>query len=93
MTSQVKTPVQTGEPLRTATDRPTFTVTLRPKPAIDGDAALRALLKRALRDYGLVCLGCRPAIATDAEIEAFEDAFERHRQAQEDRHLDEGAGS
>jgi hypothetical protein len=34
-------------------DRPTFTVRFRPEPNVDGIRALRALLKAALRRFGL----------------------------------------
>ena len=55
MHSKNTAPEQSGEPLRTPDGRPTFTVTLRSKPGIDGNAALQALLKAALRSYGLRC--------------------------------------
>jgi hypothetical protein len=35
-------------------DRPTFIITLRPEPGVDGIVALRRLLKDAGRQYGLV---------------------------------------
>lgn len=39
---------------------PLFTVVLRPSPGCDDPIrALRALLKRALRSYGLRCVGLR----------------------------------
>jgi hypothetical protein len=38
--------------------RPVFTITLRPEPGTDGIRALRRLLKRALRGYGLRALSC-----------------------------------
>ena len=59
MTSKNTAPEQSGDPLRTPDGRSTFTVTLRSRPGIDGNAALRALLKGALRDHGLVCLAIR----------------------------------
>lgn len=36
-------------------ERPVFTVTLRPEPGVDPLPALRAALKRLLRDHGLRC--------------------------------------
>ena len=39
-----------------ASERPTFRLVLRPEPRTDGERALRALLKAALRRYGLKCL-------------------------------------
>jgi hypothetical protein len=42
-----------------APDAAAFTVTLRPLPGCDGVRALRALLKRALRTYGLKCTDIR----------------------------------
>jgi hypothetical protein len=38
--------------------RPIFTIRLRPEPGTDGYRALRGLLKRALRGYGLRCIFC-----------------------------------
>jgi hypothetical protein len=38
------------------TDRPTFVLYLRPEKGIDGVRALRALLKFALRKFGLRAL-------------------------------------
>jgi hypothetical protein len=40
-----------------ARERPVFVVRLRPAAGIDGERALRALLKIALRRLGLKCLG------------------------------------
>jgi hypothetical protein len=40
----------------TTPDRPTFTLTFRPEPGVDGARALRALLKIALRRLGLKCV-------------------------------------
>jgi len=39
----------------------TFVLVLRPEPGVDGDRALRAALKRLLRDHGLRCTGAREA--------------------------------
>ena len=36
-----------------ATDRPTFLIRVRPEPGVDPIRALRALLKVALRRFGL----------------------------------------
>jgi hypothetical protein len=36
--------------------RPTYRVLLRPEPRVDGERALRALLKFALRRFGLRCI-------------------------------------
>lgn len=36
-----------------AKERPTYRITFRPLPGVDGDRAIRALLKRALRSHGL----------------------------------------
>lgn len=48
--------------MRDANERrppPTYVVTLRPLPDVDVIKALRALLKRALRSYGLKCTSVR----------------------------------
>jgi hypothetical protein len=39
--------------------RPSFTVTLRPEPGVDGHRALRALLKAAKRLHALTCIACQ----------------------------------
>ena len=39
------------------TPRPIFVLRLRPLPGVNGILALRALLKRLLRDAGLICVG------------------------------------
>lgn len=59
MTIKTTAPLESGEPRRSTENRPTFTVTLRSKFGTDGHAALRAVLKRALRDHGLVALAIR----------------------------------
>jgi hypothetical protein len=42
----------------TTANRPTFAIVLRPEPyCLDPIRALRAVLKRALRDHGLRCIG------------------------------------
>ena len=40
-------------------NRPVFVLRLQPLPEVDTIKALRALLKRALRSYGLRCVGLR----------------------------------
>jgi len=40
----------------TAPDRPTFILHFRPEPGVDPIHAVRALLKVALRHYGLRCV-------------------------------------
>jgi len=42
-----------------AKERPTFTLELRPEPGVDPVLALRALLKIALRRFGLRCVAAR----------------------------------
>jgi hypothetical protein len=42
--------------------RPAFLVTLEALPGIDATRALRAALKRLLRDFGLRCVEVRPTI-------------------------------
>ena len=42
-----------------AKDRPTFTLELRPEPGVDPVLALRALLKVALRRFGMRCIAAR----------------------------------
>jgi hypothetical protein len=39
-------------------DRPTFLLRLRPEPGIDPVRALRHVLKRLLRSYGMKCVTC-----------------------------------
>jgi hypothetical protein len=47
----------TQEPRRqAASERPLFRLVLRPQPRVDGERALRALLKTALRRFGLRCI-------------------------------------
>jgi hypothetical protein len=45
--------------------RETFTITLRPEPGICGLIALRAALKRLLRDHGLRCTAVRISLPED----------------------------
>jgi hypothetical protein len=45
-----------------AKDRPVFTLELRPEPGVDPVLALRALLKAALRRYGMRCTSARENI-------------------------------
>jgi hypothetical protein len=52
-----------------AKDRPVFTVQFRAKPGIDAIKALRALVKRALRNHGLKCVS-----ASEDIIEGNDDA-------------------
>jgi len=42
-----------------AKERPTFTLELRPEPGVDPVLAVRALLKIALRRFGLRCVAAR----------------------------------
>jgi hypothetical protein len=44
--------------LKFSSDR-VFVIRLRPAPGIDGIRALRLLLKRLLRRFGLVCIDAR----------------------------------
>jgi hypothetical protein len=39
-----------------STERPVYTITLRPEPGTDGLRAVRGLLKLALRAFGLRCV-------------------------------------
>jgi hypothetical protein len=39
-------------------DRPIYELHLRPEPGVDAIRALRALLKVALRQFGMKCIGC-----------------------------------
>ena len=45
--------------MQPAAARPIFVIRLRPAPEIDGVRALRALLKRAKRQFGLICLDAK----------------------------------
>jgi len=47
-----------------SSDRPTFTLTFRAEPGIDAIKAVRALLKSALRRYGMRCLSAVAYIET-----------------------------
>jgi hypothetical protein len=55
--------------------RPHFTVTFTPMPGIDGVRALRWLLKRARRQYGLITVDAReeppPADVSNQIADAF----------------------
>jgi hypothetical protein len=46
----------TAAPAPKASERPTFRLLLRPEPRTDAERALRALLKLALRRFGLRCV-------------------------------------
>jgi hypothetical protein len=46
-------------------DRPTFVLVLRPLPGVDGLRAIRALIKIALRKFGLRCVMLREEQAKD----------------------------
>jgi hypothetical protein len=46
--------------------RPIFTLTFRPEPGVDAIRALRALLKAALRKYGLKCVAANERIDNNA---------------------------
>jgi hypothetical protein len=39
-------------------NRPIYELHLRPEPGVDATSALRALLKVALRRFGMKCIGC-----------------------------------
>ena len=39
-------------------NRPTYALHLRPEPGVDATRALRAVLKVALRQFGMRCIGC-----------------------------------
>ena len=48
-----------------AVDRQAFVITLRPeKHCLDPIRALRAVLKRSLRDHGMRCISIRPQAAS-----------------------------
>jgi hypothetical protein len=47
-----------GTPLMSKVDRPIYELHLRPEPGVDAILALRALLKVALRQFGMKCIGC-----------------------------------
>jgi hypothetical protein len=47
-----------GDPIP-LTGRPQFVLTLRPLPGVDGIRALRGVLKRLLRQYGMRCVDLR----------------------------------
>jgi hypothetical protein len=51
-----------------ARDRPTFVVRLRPEPHVDAIKALRALLKVALRRFGLRAVTIDARIETEDEV-------------------------
>jgi hypothetical protein len=53
--------------------RPTITITLRPEPRVDGMAALRLLLKAALRLHGLKCVAITAADPLVGEPSAEKD--------------------
>jgi len=55
----VHPPNSTAASTAPASDRPTFTLELRPEPGVDPVLALRALLKIALRRFGLRCVAAR----------------------------------
>jgi hypothetical protein len=50
-------------------ERPSYLLTVRPEPGVDGIRALRAWLKRGLRDFGLRCeeVKCVGMIPKDEE--------------------------
>ncbi len=52
-------PDHTAKPRGTPLSRSVFALELRPEPGVDGVQALRAVLKRLLRDHGLRCLTVR----------------------------------
>jgi hypothetical protein len=52
----VATAMTTTIPKPTAEERPTYVLQLRPEPGVDPVRALRAVLKVALRRYGLRCV-------------------------------------
>lgn len=68
--------------------RSTFVLRLEPLPGIDGHKALRAALKRLRRNHGLNCVARREEAAPTSGMshEQFENFFEHHQQAQEERH-------
>jgi hypothetical protein len=45
-----------SHPPESTQERPLFRLILRPQPRVDGERALRALLKTALRKFGMRCL-------------------------------------
>jgi len=47
---------------RTGKERPVFVLELRPEPGVDPVLALRALLKVALRRFGLRCVAARETL-------------------------------
>ena len=54
---------------RVSEEQRTFQITLRNQPGVDAIRALRALLKRALRSYGLKCLDAREVKEQTEETE------------------------
>jgi hypothetical protein len=57
-----------------STERPVFTITLRPEPGVDAVRAIKALLKTALRAYKLRAVRITHA-SEDAETEAMSEAY------------------
>jgi hypothetical protein len=52
----VATAMSATSTTKPAKERPTFVLELRPEPGVDPVLALRALIKAALRRYGLRCI-------------------------------------
>ena len=57
--TDARPPNSTAARTAPARDRPTFVLELRPEPGVDPVLALRALLKVALRRFGLRCVAAR----------------------------------
>lgn len=58
MATPPSTPAQVGAPSRAADEqRPAVTISFRAEPGVDLMGATKALLKRARRSHGLVCVG------------------------------------
>jgi hypothetical protein len=53
----------------TWTDGPVYTITFRTEPGVDGLRAARALLKLALRAFGLRCIGITAQPPVDVETD------------------------
>jgi hypothetical protein len=53
----------------TWTEGPVCTITFRPEPGVDGLRAVRAVLKLALRAFGLRCIGITAHPPVDVETD------------------------
>jgi hypothetical protein len=60
-------------------NRPTYLLRLQPLKGVDGVHALRRLLKRALRDFGMKCLSAHEEQTIPAQPDAPPDALRPNR--------------